>query len=74
MVEGEGMSPDDWAQAWWKMPRGILSPRAAAHLDDARQTVVEVGDWRVIEVAKFASLSRNCPYDGVESNCWPSNE
>ena len=74
MVEGEGMSPDAWAQAWWKMPRGILSLRAAARLDDARQTVVEVGDWRVIEVAKFASLSRNCPYDGVESNCWPSNE
>jgi len=71
MVEGEGMSPDAWAQAWWKMPRGILSPRAAARLDDARQTVVEVGEWRVIEVAKFASLSRNCPYDGFESNCWP---
>lgn len=71
MVEGEGMSPDAWAQAWWKMPRGILSPRAAARLDDARQTVVEIGEWRVIEVAKFASLSRNCPYDGFESNCWP---
>ena len=71
MVEGEGMSPDAWAQAWWKMPRGILSPRAAARLDDARQTVVEIGEWRVIEVAKFASLSRNCPYDGMESVCWP---
>ena len=71
MVEGEEMSPDAWAQAWWKMPRGILSPRAAARLDDARQTVVEIGEWRIIEVAKFASLSRNCPYDGFESNCWP---
>ena len=71
MVEGEGMSPDAWAQAWWKMPRGILSPRAAARLDDARQTVVEIGERRVIDIAKFASLSRNCPYDGFESNCWP---
>ena len=71
MVEGEGMSPDAWAQAWWKMPRGILSSRAAARLDDAQQTVVEVGEWRVIEIAKFVSLSRNCPYDGFESNCWP---
>ena len=71
MVEGEGMSPDAWAQAWWKMPRGILSPRAAARLDDACETVIDVGEWRVIEVAKFASLSRNCPYDGFESNCWP---
>ena len=71
MVEGEGMSPDDWARAWWKMSRGILSPRAAARLDDARQTVVEIGERRVIDIAKFASLSRNCPYDGFESNCWP---
>ena len=71
MVEGEGMDPDAWAQAWWKMPRSILSPRAAALLDGARQTVVEVGDRRVIDVAKFASLSRNCPYDRMESVCWP---
>ena len=74
MVEGEGMSPDAWAQAWWKMPRGILSPRVAARLDSAQQTVVEIGEWRAIEVAKFASLSRNCPYDGFESNCWPRYE
>ena len=74
MVEGEGMSPDAWAQAWWKMPRGILSPRAAARLDDARKTKVAVGEWRVIEIKKFASLSRNCPYDGFESNCWPIDE
>ena len=71
MVEGEGMSPDAWAQAWWMMPRGILSPRAAACLDDARETTVEIGRRRAIEVAKFASLSRNCPYDGLESACWP---
>ena len=67
MVEEEGMEPSAWAEAWWKMPRGILSPRVAARLDGARQTTVEVGEWRVIEVAKFASRSRNCPYDGMES-------
>ncbi len=71
MVEEEGMAPDAWAAAWWKMPRSILSPRAAKRLDGARQTVVEVGEWRVIDVAKFASLSRNCPYNGWESTCWP---
>ena len=74
MVEEEGMDPGAWAAAWWKMPRSILSPRAAARLDGARQTVVEVGEWRVVEVGKFASRSRNCPYDGWESVCWPMAE
>ena len=72
MVEDEGMTPEAWAEAWWKMPRSILSPRAAKRLDSARKTTVEVGEWRVIEVSKFASLSRNCPYDGMESICWPA--
>ena len=72
MVEDEGMTPEAWAEAWWKMPRSILSPRAAKRLESARKTTVEVGEWRVIEVSKFASLSRNCPYDGMESVCWPA--
>ena len=72
MVEDEGMTPEAWAEAWWKMPRSILSPRAAKRLESARKTTVEVGERRVIEVAKFASLSRNCPYDGMESVCWPA--
>ena len=71
MVEDEGMTPEAWAEAWWKMPRSILSPCAAKRLDSARKTTVEVGERRVVEVAKFASLSRNCPYDGMESVCWP---
>ena len=71
MVEGEGMDPEAWARAWWKMPRGILSPRAAAHLDAAPQTTVDAGEWKVVDVSAFASLSRNCPYDGMEFNCWP---
>ena len=72
MVEDEGMTPEAWAEAWWKMPRSILSPLAAKRLKAARRTTVEVGEWRAIEVAKFASLSRNCPYDGMESVCWPA--
>ena len=71
MVEDEGMTPEAWAEAWWKMPRSILSSCAAKRLDSARKTTVEVGERRVVEVAKFASLSRNCPYDGMESVCWP---
>ena len=74
MVEEEGMPPDAWAAAWWKMPRSILSPRAVARLDGARQTVLEVGEWRVVKVGEFASRSRNCPYDGWESVCWPRLE
>ena len=74
MVEEEGMDPGAWARAWWKMPRGILSPRAAKRLEGVRQTVVEVGRRRAVEVAKFASRSRNCPYDGMESVCWPMVE
>ena len=66
MVEEEGMDPDAWARAWWEMPRGILSPSAAKRLADLRETVVDVGERRMVEVAKFASLSRNCPYDGME--------
>ena len=72
MVEEEGMSPEAWAEAWWKMPRSILSPLAAKKLESARHTTIEVGERRAIEVAKFASLSRNCPYDGMESVCWPA--
>lgn len=71
MVEEEGMTPEAWAEAWWKMPRSVLSPRAAARLEAARRTTIEVGRRRAIETAKFASLSRNCPYDGMESVCRP---
>ena len=69
MVEEEGMPPDAWAEAWWKMPRTILSPSALARLGSARETTVEVGERRAIDISRFASLSRNCPYNGFESNC-----
>lgn len=72
MVEEEGMSVDDWAAAWWKMPRSILSPAAAAALEaHSRRTTLVVGEWRKVDVSSFASLSRNCPYDGMQFDCWP---
>ena len=71
MVEEEGMDPDAWARAWWEMPRRILSERAAKRLEGAGETKVEVGERRVVDVSSFASLSRNCPYDGMSFDCWP---
>lgn len=71
MVEDEGMQPDDWAKAWWQMPRQLFSPRATERLAAARRTVVAVGERRAMRVGDFASRSRNCPYDGMEFDCWP---
>ena len=71
MVEEEGMDPEAWARAWWKMPRSILSARASKRLESAPGTRIAVGEWRVVDVAGFASRSRNCPFDGWESRCWP---
>jgi len=72
MVEEEGMSVDAWARAWWEMPRRLLAPSAldAAALDGLC-TTVEVGEPRAVDVASFASKSRNCPYDGRVFDCWP---
>ena len=61
-------------RAWWKMPRSILSARASKRLESAPRTRIAVGEWRVVDVAGFASRSRNCPYDGWESRCWPVSE
>ena len=72
MVEEEGMSPDAWARAWWELPRGILSPSAAAALAVAPDTILETGVERAVDVSSFSSLSRNCPYDGIKSSCWPA--
>ena len=71
MVEEEGMEPDAWARAWWEMPRTILSERAARRLDGACDTKIAVGERRIVDVSSFASLSRNCPYGGMELDCWP---
>lgn len=68
MVEEEGMEPSAWAEAWWKMPRGILSSHAANRLEWMRETIVEVGEDRTIDVSTFASRSRNCPYGGMTAS------
>ena len=69
MVEEEGMSVEDWAKAWWKLPRDIL-PRSIDFAALA-PTKIEVGELRKVDVEKFKSLSRNCPYHGTEWRCWP---
>lgn len=75
MVEEEGMAPEDWARAWWQMPRSVLSARAAASFAEReRETIVETGEWKTVDTSRFASLSRNCPYGGMEFDCWPVSD
>jgi len=73
MVEEEGMPVVDWARAWWEMPRMIIGSAmtGADLLAGVGKTVVEVGVSRRFEVCSSASLSRNCPYDGMTFTCWP---
>ncbi len=71
MVEEEGMSVEDWAKAWWDLPRAILAPSLRTTLATLPKTVVEVGAPRVVDVNQFVSLSRNCPYHGLSFTCWP---
>ena len=70
MVEEEGMSVDDWAKAWHAMPRDILAPSVAG-LGSLQPTTVVIGEERAVDVNAFASLSRNCPYNGMKFRCWP---
>ena len=77
MVEEEGMSVDDWAKAWNRMPLDILAPcRTVRALADRRwqtllpETTVVIGEDRAVDISSFASLSRNCPYDGMKFRCW----
>jgi len=66
MVEEEGMPMDDWARAWYEMPREIIrNPLIAVD-----STCVVLGEPRMTDVSAFASLSRNCPYDGMRFTCW----
>ena len=66
------MSVEDWAKAWWEKPRWLVGgPRFDPEAAGLRDTVVEVGEPRKVDVRSFASLSRNCPYDGMSFNCWP---
>ena len=72
MVEEEGMGVDDWAKAWYEKPRDIISgSKFKVQSPRLRETVVTVGEERAVDVASFASLSRNCPYNGMKFRCWP---
>ena len=71
MVEEEGMSVEKWAEAWWKLPRDILAASCASRLESLRPTTVVVGEEQTVDVSSFASLSRNCPYQGTKWRCWP---
>ena len=72
MVEREGMPVEAWARAWSEMPRTILSGPAAARLAaHGARTRIAVGETRKVDMSSFASLSRNCPYGGMEFDCWP---
>lgn len=67
MVEEEGMDVEAWGRAWSEMPRTILSSGAKAAFDAlSGVTRVTIGARRRVDPALFASLSRNCPYAGLE--------
>ncbi len=68
MVEEEGMGVDAWAKAWHDMPRRIIAGDCSA----LGTTTITLGDERAVDVSTFASLSRNCPYDGLRFACWPT--
>ena len=72
MVEEEGMDVEKWAEAWWKMPLDIVSRfKFQVSSFKLKDTVVAIGEERAVDVNSFASLSRNCPYNGMKFRCWP---
>ena len=75
MVVQERMEAEKWAEAWWKMPRAVLPERCAREICDKNlMTTVRIGEKRKADVSSFKSLSRNCPYDGMEFSCWPKKD
>ena len=71
MVEEEGMPVDAWARAWHEMPASLFPRTLAPEIAALPQTAVEIGATRAVDISSFASLSRNCPYHGMEFSCWP---
>ena len=71
MVEEEGMDVEKWAEAWWKMPRDIVARLCGCEVARLRGTSVTIGEEKAVDVNSFASLSRNCPYNGMKFTCWP---
>lgn len=70
MVEGEGMDRDAWAAAWHEKPLALFAEGLRERVASARRkTVVETGKtWR-FDLESSVSLSRNCPYGGMEFGC-----
>ena len=86
MVEEEGMPVEAWARAWYEKPRdiirrgslgteGSIEPGSAARPTvptlTLKDTKIVIGEPRVVDINSFASLSRNCPYNGMKFRCWP---
>ena len=71
MVEEEGMPIEDWARAWWEMPRDLIGARRVEAMN-LRPTVVEIGRKWKFNLSDSKSLSRNCPYDAMEFDCLAS--
>ena len=69
MVEEEGMGIENWARAWNALPRDILAS-SVPRLESLSPTTVVVGEERTVDINSFASLSRNCPYNGMKFRCW----
>ena len=73
MVEEEGMDVAKWAEAWWKMPRDIVaSLKFKVESLKLKETVVMIGKEKAVDISSFASISRNCPYNGMNFKCWPA--
>lgn len=72
MVEEEGMTPQAWARAWREMPLSLFPVAIAEKIrSSGTMTALDTDEIRRVDVDEFASLSRNCPYGGLEFKCWP---
>ena len=72
MVEEEGMPVEDWARAWYEMPCDLLQGGSGVPpLQSRPATTISIGEERTVDINSFASLSRNCPYNGMKFKCWP---
>lgn len=71
MVVEEGMSLAAWARAWTEMPRKLFPDTFTTALMALPRTRLEIGTPHKWDLSKSVSLSRNCPYNGFISTCWP---
>ena len=72
MVEEEGMPVDEWAKAWYEKPCDLFRGSGVSPLlPRLSSTTVVIGDEKAVDINSFASLSRNCPYNGKRFRCWP---